>query len=135
MREQPIAKSCSRSSSPVLLADGCAFGRRQARRILAELGFDWIHEAADGVEAVGILSSVTPALLVLDWDLRVIRTADVLDIARGAAGEGSLPVLMTMTEPTKTAVHAAVELGVKDIVAKPYSARIMRPRLAKLIRP
>jgi two-component system chemotaxis response regulator CheY len=123
----------ARPSSPVLLADGCAYGRRQSRKVLADLGYRQIYEAADGAEAVGILGTLRPALAVLDWHLKVIGPSDVLQILREGDGAGeATPVLVTMSTPSRMAVEKAVSLGVGQIVAKPFSDRIMRSRLARL---
>ena len=128
--------SIPRSSSPVLLADGCAFGRRQVRKVLADLGFGQVYEAADGAEAVGILDAVRPRLAVLDWDLKVIGAADVLELVRSGGAEGHAPpVLVTMAYPSRAAVEQAVFSGIGHIVAKPYCDRTMRSRLSRLAAP
>lgn len=129
------ATASSRSLSPVLLADGCSFSRRQARSILADLGFRRIHEAADGAEAVGLLGTTAPGLLVLDWNLRVITPGDILEIVRAGSGNdgGTVPVLVTMSEPRRSDVERAMGLGTTSILAKPYSARLLSRHVAQAV--
>lgn len=125
--------SVAKSSIPVLLADGCAFGRRQARKVLADLGYGQIYEASDGAEAVGILGAVRPALAILDWQLKVISPSDVLDILRSGRRHGDkLPALVTIEAPSRLAVQQVMGCGIGHIVAKPYCDRTMRTRLARL---
>lgn len=118
-----------------LVADGCGHGRVRARDMLVRLGVRRVAEAADGAEAVSLLETARPDLLVVDWDIAVIGAAEVLQLARDTAGgqPERLPVVLTMAAPVRSAVERAMALGAGAILVKPYSARGLRARIDALL--
>ena len=124
--------SASPGSSPVLVADSCPWSRKRIRDILNAAGHRTVLEAADGAQAVSLLEGVLPAMLVLDWSLPVVGAPELVQLARDSHGGTAqdLPILVTMTDPKAADVHRALEAGITNIVAKPFSPRTMRRRLA-----
>lgn len=119
-----------------LVADGSAYGARIARDVLVRSGFGRVVEALDGAEALSALIDRKPELLVLDWSLPVIGAREIVGTARDAARSHHprMPVIVTMPEPTASAVEAARAAGVDAILARPFSPRDLRLRLERIVR-
>lgn len=128
----PVASS----SRMALVADGSRYSARVIRDVLARLGIRQVVEAKDGAEAVSALDEREPALLVLDWGLPVISAREVLAMARDGrrTHAPALSVIVTMAEPTRSAVEAALAFRVDAILAAPFSPRELRLRLQRAIR-
>lgn len=118
-----------------LVADGSPYGARLVRDVLARTGIGRIVEALDGAEAVSALADHKPDLLVIDWQLPVIAARDIVEMVRDAlrSHAPSMPVIVTMPEPTASAVSGAVALGVDAIVARPFSPRDLRLRIERIL--
>lgn len=118
-----------------LVADGSPYGARLVRDILARAGVRRIVEALDGAEAVGALGDHKPDLLVIDWQLPVIAARDVVAMVRDGmrSHAPTMPVIVTMPEPTARAVAGAVALGIDAIVARPFSPRELRLRIERVL--
>jgi two-component system chemotaxis response regulator CheY len=123
--------SASPVPSSIVVADACPWSRKRIREILNAAGHRTVLEAADGAQVVGLLEGALPSLLVLDWSLPVVGTPELMQLARDAQGGGApdLPIIVTMTDPKAGEVRRAMDAGVTNIVAKPFSPRLMRRRL------
>lgn len=120
------------ASAPVaLVAAGSMHDRGRVRDALRRTGIRRIYEASDGAEAAGMLDAVSPDLLILDWELDVIGTPEIVRLAHGSRPDGGTPpIVLTMARPRRTDVERAVALGLSNIVAKPFSAGLLRTRIA-----
>lgn len=117
-----------------LVADSNPYAARVARDVLVRSGYARIVEARDGAEALGALVDGRPDLLVVDWQLPVISAREVVEAARDTARSHcpTMPVVVTMPEPTAGAVSAATALGVDAILARPFAPRDLRLRLERI---
>ena len=137
-REDPETGFTPPEGFLALVAEGGLTGNRAVRRVLASLGVRRVFEAQDGAEALGAFAERKPGLLVLDWRQDLVSATEIIACARdpGRSHAADLPVVVTMADPTRTDVEAALSLKVDAIVAKPYSASALRARLlAALHRP
>lgn len=126
-----IADTPARSGLVALVADGSVAANRIVRRVLGSLGISRVVEAQDGAEVLGAFAERKPDLLVMDWRQRIVTASEIIACVRDAARSHApgMPVIVTMTDPTRAAVDTAVALDVDAIVAKPYSPTILRARL------
>lgn len=118
-----------------LVVDANPFGLGLVRDVLIRHGIGEVDEAQDGAEAVGSLGDHRPDLVVLDWDIPVISAREILAIAgdRTGPGRGPIPVLVTMSRPTRSAVEAALKAGASGILAAPFSPGELRRRLTRML--
>lgn len=123
--------SASLSSMIALVADASPLGSRMARDVLLRSGFRRVVEVRDGAEALSALSDHKPDLMVLDWNLPVIAARQILAMARDRerSHAPAMPVVVTMPEPTRSAVEAALALAASAVVAVPCSPGELRRRL------
>lgn len=130
-----MAPPPARTLGRALVADANPYGLGLVRDILIRHGIGEVDEAQDGAEAVGSLGDHRPDIVVLDWDIPVISAREILAIAcdRTGSGKGSIPVLVTMALPTRSAVEAALKAGAGGILAAPFSPGEFRRRLARIL--
>lgn len=118
------------AASCALVADSSPYISALVRDVLVGLRVRRVLEARDGAEALTLLTERKPALVVLDWDLTIVGARDILATVRDG---GEAPAIaVTMREPTRSAVEAALGFGVGTILSMPLSTRELRMRLARL---
>ena len=122
-------------SITALVANSSRFTLRNVRDALARLGVRTVVEAQDGAEAVMALGENKPDILILDWSLPVIAAREIVASARdkGRSHAPDMPVLVTMSQPTRKAVQEAVTLRANSILSVPFSPKDLRHRLELLM--
>jgi CheY-like chemotaxis protein len=119
----------------VLVVDGAEFTRTLVRDILRRGGLRRVLEAADGAAAIEMLADARPDVMILDWDVGVIGAPEVVRMTRTASMSANprLPIIATIACPVRSTIDAALAAGVSEIVAKPFSARILWSRLGEAV--
>lgn len=113
----------------VLVADDSATMRKIIIRSLNVVGVSDITEAADGDEALHLFQFKPFDLVLTDWNMPG-KTG--IDVIRGIRQEGStIPIIMATTEGEKNRVVEAIQAGVSDYIVKPFTADLLREKLAK----
>jgi two-component system chemotaxis response regulator CheY len=106
------------------------------KKVLEALGSNEVAEAADGIEALGIIAS-TPAgfnLIVVDWNM---PNMDGITLVRKIRErDKATPLIMATTEAEKTRVIDAIKAGVNNYIIKPFTPETLlekvRQTLARL---
>jgi len=81
-----------------------------------------------------VLSQVTPALFLLDYNMPEVSGFDLVPIIREYKEHKETPIVFLTSEGTIENVSAAVMLGACDFVVKPVQPDILRERMAKHIK-
>ncbi|GGR52252.1 DNA-binding NarL/FixJ family response regulator [Nocardioides luteus] len=105
----------SRSIS-IVVADDHPVVRDGVVGVLLAQGFEVVGQAGDGEEALGLVETLDPDVLVLD--LRMPGTSGVEVIERLRAKESRTGVLVLTTFDTDTDVVAAIEAGATGYLLK-----------------
>ena len=92
-------------------------------------------EAPDGAEALGVLSESKPDLVILDWDLAILSGEEFIRLTRTptTSPAPTVPIILMLSKPRRYAVDRAVSLGGNEIVAKPFSPKVLWSRLDEVI--
>ena len=119
----------------VLIADSNHYTRRLTRMMLANLGIRSIYEAGDGVAALDAIRNSNPNVMILDWDLPVLTGQEVMRIVRspGAFPKPNLPIIMLTDIGKRSRIHAALRLGVHEMLVKPISPKLLQQRVIGLL--
>jgi PleD family two-component response regulator len=119
-----------------LVADESHYVRRILRDMLMRVGIRRVLEAPDGAEAVGVLEENKPDLVILDWDLGILSGEEFVRLARSSATSPlpTIPIILMLSKPRRSAVDRAMALGVNEIIAKPFSPKVLWSRLDEIIR-
>ena len=115
----------------LLLVDDDELNRDLLGRRLLRSGYE-VEAAANGREALEVLSTRPYDLVLLDHMMPGIGGLDVLRQIRGRYPSPELPVIMTTAAPTSEGIVSALRLGANDYLLKPldFPAVLERIELA-----
>jgi DNA-binding response OmpR family regulator len=114
----------------ILVVDDDEQSRALVRVALERESFSVI-EASDGVEALDLIASEAPDLVVLDVNLPSMGGFDVLTRLRIAH---AVPVIMVTGRDGETDRVLGLELGADDYVVKPFAPRELTSRVRAILR-
>lgn len=119
----------------VLVADNNAYMRRLTRMMLTNLGARSIYEAPDGVAALDAIRTVSPDVMIMNWDMPVLDGPEVMRIVRspGIFPKPNLPIIMLTDTGLRSRVTAAIKLGVHEFLVKPVSPKTLHQRLLGIL--
>ena len=115
----------------VLLVDDEPAIRQLSRMYLEREGFR-VEEASDGEAALGAVSRLHPALVVLDVMLPKLDGFEVCRRLR--AGDVDLAILMLTARDEDIDKIIGLELGADDYLTKPFNPREMVARVKAILR-
>jgi two-component system chemotaxis response regulator CheY len=121
----------------VLVVDDSAAIRKILNRVLRQTGMaiGTIHEAGDGQEALSLLKTHRPDLVLTDINMPKMNGLQLLAALKGSDDWRSIPVVMITTEGGETKVAEAVRLGAAGYVRKPFTADQIKEKLAGILEP
>ena len=91
---------------------------RDTMRLILEMNGYFVYTAKDGREALNILKSVRPSLVILDLMMPVMNGWQFLDELKLLEGSATIPVIIVSA--AGNAVAAAQTLG-KELLQKPIN--------------
>lgn len=92
-----------------------------------------IHAAADGVEAVRLLSTMTFDCVLCDWNMPNCDGMGVLTKMRAMPANERTPFMMVTTEAARDDVIAAIKAGADDYLTKPLTPERLIAKLDSLL--
>jgi len=103
-----------------------------ARRTLRELHFD-CTEASNGVEALDAIAAAGPPdLVTVNWHMPVMDGLELVRRLRQDPAHRRLPLLMISTEHERERIALAMDAGVDDYLAKPFTPASLTRKLVAL---
>ena len=111
----------------ILLVDDSRTIRNIQKNVLSQLGYTDTLEAGDGVEALKILETVTPDLMLVDWNMPNMDGITLIKTVRKT--DKTLPIIMVTTEAEKSRVLEAVKAGVNNYAVKPFTAETLSEKI------
>jgi two-component system KDP operon response regulator KdpE len=114
----------------VLVVDDEAHIRVAVTRALAARGYD-VVEAADGPEAVDLVATRAPDLVVLDLNM---PTFGGLEVCRRVRAWSDVPILVLSVREEEDDKVAALDLGADDYLTKPFGVNELLARIRALLR-
>jgi two-component system alkaline phosphatase synthesis response regulator PhoP len=100
------------------------------RDYLVDAGFR-VSSARSGEDALRLVRSVVPDLIVLDLGLPGV---DGLDVARTVRQSSSVPIIVLTARGEEADRVVGLELGADDYVVKPFSPRELLARIRAVLR-
>ena len=115
----------------ILVADDDRVTREAVEDFLTDEGYE-VAVAADGHEAVALLSSFLPDLVLTDLNMPGLDGADVLVQVKNVSP--STPVIIFTAETAIDAQRKAHALGVQDYLNKPLSLDEVLERIERALK-
>ena len=111
----------------IMLVDHSRTIRNIQKNVLSQLGHTDVVEAADGVEALSVLRTARPDLVLIDWNMPNMNGITLVRKIRET--DKVLPLIMCTTEAEKSRVLEAVKAGVNNYVVKPFTAETLSEKI------
>ena len=121
-------------STRVLVVDDDYYMRKVIRSLLQENGIRTYYDAQDGVSGLEAIITLTPDVVILDWDMPDINGAEFMRIVRSPLTfpVPAIPVIMLTGQVEREKVIEAVRLGVNEFLCKPVSAKTIFERIVAI---
>src|SRR3954471_16682571 len=89
-----------------LVADESLYMRRILRDMLTRVGIKRVLEAPDGAETLAVLGESKPDLVILDWDLAILRAEEFVCLTRAPATSlpPTVPMILMLSKPRRYAI-------------------------------
>ena len=116
-----------------LVVDDYLSMRRMVKSVLNDLGYSNGTEADDGSTALPLLRDGEFEFLITDWNMPGMAGLDLLKAVRANERLAKLPVLMVTAEAKREQIVEAVQAGVNGYIIKPFTAEVLKEKLAKIL--
>ena len=119
----------------VLVVDDNLFMRKLIRNLLVNVGVKNVHEAGDGITGLEAIRTLSPDIVVLDWEMPFLNGAELVRIVRspGVFPVPDVPIIMLSGHGERWRVVEAARLGVNEYLRKPISAKALLDRLVTIL--
>ena len=119
----------------VLIVDDSSAIRKILQRVLrqTDLPLGEIFEAGDGTQAIEILETRTPGLILSDINMPQMDGLQLLARIKQIERLKNVPVVMITTEGGQGRVMEAVQLGAAGYVRKPFTAEQIKEKLVGIV--
>jgi class 3 adenylate cyclase len=127
MKKDPTAPE--RTDATLLVVDDNEDNRYILLQRLQREGYHNILQAADGVEAMELLTGGEIDLVLLDVLMPEMDGYQVLEQIRGNPGLRNIPVIMISAIDEIETVVRCIEAGAEDYLQKPFNTVLLRARI------
>jgi CheY-like chemotaxis protein len=107
-----------------LVADDSLSVRRALEQLLQDNGIETVG-ARDGLEALALIKSSKPDILLLDLEMPRMNGLEVSAFVRKDPDLAHLPILMITSRTSDKHVQMAKTAGVDEVLSKPYSEDVL----------
>jgi two-component system, chemotaxis family, chemotaxis protein CheY len=119
----------------VLVVEDNPFMRTLVRNMLGSIGVKKVFEAPDGIAGLEMIRSVTPDVMILDWEMPLLNGPELVRIVRspGVFPRPNLPIIMLTYRAQRAAVVEALCNGAHEFLLKPTSPKALCDRLMSIV--
>lgn len=104
------------------------------KRILKSANWDVeLKSAFDGNEALALIDSFSPDLIILDVDLPKKTGIEVCRKVRDKQPGSGVKILMISGDSTPVQLEGAIEAGADDFLAKPFTSKELLQKINKVL--
>lgn len=118
-----------------LIVDDNAFMRTIIRRVLSALHAEQVREASDGEDALKIMRTFVPDIIILDWEMKPMDGLEFTRKVRLSRESPNVftPIIMVSGHSEPGRIVTARDTGVNEFVVKPISAKSLFDRIQAVI--
>jgi two-component system chemotaxis response regulator CheY len=117
------------SSVPVLVVDDSKIIIAVIDKLLRQIGFAEVDDAADGLMALAKMRAKRYGLVISDWNMQSMTGQELLRQVRSDPALKSTPFIMMTAESNTARVIAAKRAGVDNYVIKPFTAQMLKKKI------
>src|SRR5713101_2558816 len=128
-------KMSNNSRADILVVDDDTMSRKILVQLLVSAGYD-CRECEDGAQALQIIHTKQPSLLLLDFDMPGLNGTEVLKRLRSDTDPAiaQLPAIMLTGHGSEASEVRGLQAGADDFVTKPINAAVLRARIETQLR-
>jgi two-component system chemotaxis response regulator CheY len=120
-------------SKTVLIVDDMRMTRMKLRKICTELGIKNINEAVDGMQALEMIGTAKPDLLLSDWNMPNLSGIELIRKIRANPSLSDLPVIFITAEAEKNSIIKSLQFGVSDYILKPFNDENVKAKICSAL--
>lgn len=122
------------ASTRVLVVNDDRTMRKQIRNLLRIIGFQNIHEAANGPTGLDIIRAIAPNVIILDWEMGLDGERFVQAVrAPGTSPKRDVPIIMLIGLASQGRVIDAALFRATKFLIKPVSLQSLTEGIAAVI--
>ncbi len=118
---------------PILVVDDYSTMVRIMRKLLRQIGYENVDEAANGQEALSKIKAKPYGLIISDWNMEPMTGFELLQRVRADAATAKTPFILVTAESKPENVLAAQKAGVNNYLIKPFSAPVLKEKIDKAL--
>jgi two-component system sensor histidine kinase/response regulator len=122
-------------SAEILIVDDYLLIRTAIRGVLAELGFDNVHQAENGKAAQDLLRKQHIDIVIGDWGMPILNGLDLLKWMRREEKLKGIPFMMVTAEANPDSVRVAMQAGVSAFLVKPFTVHSFASKFMGMLGP
>src|SRR5436305_3120653 len=128
-------KMSNNSHADILVVDDDTMSRKILVQLLVSAGYN-CRECEDGAQALQIIHTKQPSLLLLDFDMPGLNGTEVLKRLRSDTDPAiaQLPAIMLTGHGSEASEVRGLQAGADDFVTKPINAAVLRARIETQLR-
>lgn len=116
-----------------LVIDDSKAMRAILKRLLTEVGFEQVHEAVHGADALATLKYLKDLTLILvDWNMPEMTGIEFVKELRSHKEYETVKLMMVTTETEIGHVQSALDQGANEYLMKPFTAEVLKEKLTVL---
>jgi len=116
----------------ILIVDDSRTVRDSLKFFLKEGGYD-VLEGADGVEALKVLETARPNLIITDVNMPNMDGLTLLENVRKSSDHKFIPVLVLTTESQQSIMEKGKALGATGWIVKPFDSQKVLAVIKKVL--
>lgn len=117
----------------ILLVDDSGTMRHIQKRTLTEIGLTDVKEASDGALALKEVEQEKFDLILMDWNMPNMTGIEALKKLKGNPAYKAIPVVMVTSESDKSHIVEAIQAGAANYILKPFTAEVLKEKLAPFL--
>ena len=118
---------------PILVVDDLSAMRRITKNCLNKLGFENITEAESAEQALELLKANSFNLVISDWNISDLKTADLLRLTRENCNNQKLPILLVANESHKQEAQAVSDNQSTNYIVKPFTSDLLQEKMQTIL--
>jgi two-component system, chemotaxis family, chemotaxis protein CheY len=131
----------SRTSTPLdlspvsfLVIDDQPYTRRLVRSILVGFGSREIYESANGVEAIELVRTAAPNIIITDLIMPNFNGLNLIRMMREPQSPAkNIPIIVLSGYLTKSAAIVMKDCGADELLVKPVSPKALYAHVARIV--
>ena len=108
--------------------------RNLVRELLSDIGVGDIRMANSGQEALEVMRTFTPTILISDWHMQPVDGLSLLRQIRSGATplKSQTPVVFLTSENNAEKIHTVIRNGVDHVLVKPFNRAVVMRAIARV---